>query len=183
MSFILGGGQGHRDPDLLAGNRRQREHFARDINDQRTLAGGGQAPIRRRSPWLLLAAVAAFFLFAALARGGGSVVPIVRDCTQPGLALESSSVPAGSNFQLRGTGPDGVQYILALDGEPVQGQPDEPVSYRQTPAGPAFEMRDCVSPTFLVQAPVEAGRHELTLIRYAAGQASTVADLTFTVTG
>lgn len=182
MSF-LGAGQGHRDHELTEGNRRQREHFARDINDQRTLASGGATPTKRRSPWLLLGVVTVFFLFAALARGGGGAeVPIERSCTQPALAIEATSVPAGSNFRLRSTGPDDAQYILAIDGEPVQGQPDAPVTYRQTPDGPAFTLLDCVSPTFLVQSPVQTGRHELSLIRYAAGQSSTVATLPFTVT-
>ena len=37
MSFIFGGVRGREDPELAAGNRRTRLHYARDLNDQRAL--------------------------------------------------------------------------------------------------------------------------------------------------
>lgn len=185
MSFLFGGSKGYRDPELAAANRRQREHIARDINDQRALAAGGEiAGHRRRSPWLLLAAVAAFFLLAALVRGGGGLDPVAieRSCTQPALVVETNRVAAGDNLRVRSTGPQDEQYILAIDGEPVQGQADQQVSFTSTPQGPAYTLTDCVSPSFLIQSPVRAGEYDLALISYGAAGAETVATVTLTVT-
>lgn len=185
MSFLFGGGQGHRDPELAEGNRRQREHLARDINDQRALAGGGLfAGPRRRTPWLLLAAVTAFFLLAALFRGGGGADPVAieRSCTQPALVVEASQVSAGANLRVRSTGPQDEQYILTIDGEPVQGQADQQVRFTSTPEGPAYTLLDCVSPSFLIQSPVQTGEYELALVQYGAAGAETVATVTLTVT-
>lgn len=183
MSFLFGGARGHHDPELAAANRRQREHFARDINDQRTLAGGGELPgHRRRSPWLLLAAVAGFFILAALVRGGAEPLPIERSCTQAGLVLESTQVRAGENLRVRSTGPQDELYILTVAGEPVQGQPDQRVPFTSTPDGPAYSLIDCVSPSFLIQSPVQAGDYEVALIQYGAAGADPVASATLTVT-
>lgn len=187
MSFLFGGArQGHQDPELAAANRRYRTHLARDINDQRALAAGPEiAGHRRRSPWLLLAAVAAFFLLAALVRGGGGeeLVPIERSCTVPALAVESTRIPAGQSFRVRSTGPQDEQYILVVAGEPVQGQPDQQVTFTSTPDGPAYGLVDCVSPSFLVPSPSLAGEYDLELIEYGAAGARTVATVTLTLTG
>lgn len=182
MSFLFGSSHGHRDPELEAANRRQREHFARDINDDRVFALRGEIVNRRRTPWLLLAAVMTFFVLAAFLHGGSDPVPIARSCTQSALALESPTVPAKGNLRLRSTGPQDQQYILRLDGQPVQGQPDQAVSYTSTPAGPAYALIDCVSPAFLLQAPAAPGAHELSLVQYGNGQAQPVATVQFTVT-
>ncbi|MBA2391050.1 MAG: hypothetical protein H0V67_12440 [Geodermatophilaceae bacterium] len=183
MSFLFSGAKGHRDPELADANRRQREHFARDINDQRTLAAGGEVPgQRRRSPWLLLAAVTAFFLLAAFVRGGGNPFPIERSCTQAALVTEARVVVSGDNLRVRTTGPQDAQYILTFDGEPVQGQPDQQVTFTSTPEGPAYTLTDCVSATFLVQSPIEVGLHELALVAYDAAGARTVATVALTVT-
>lgn len=182
MSFLFGSRRGHGDPELERANLRAREHLARDINDQRLLAGG-QLIGKRRTPWLLLAAVMTFFVLAAFVRGGSDPVPIPRSCTQPALALATSSVAPRSTLQVRSTGPQDQQYILALDGAPVQGQADGPVSYTRTDAGPAYTLTDCVSPAFLLQAPAAPGAHELSLIGYDGGRTQTVATARFTVTG
>jgi len=184
MSFLFGSGRGHRDMELADANRRQREHFARDINDERTLAAGGElGGHRRRSPWLLLVAVAAFFLLAAFVRGGGAdPVAIERSCTQPSLAVETTQILAGENLRVRSTGPQDEQYIFTIDGEPVQGQPDQQVTFTSTPEGPAYTLIDCVSPSFLVPSPVQVGKHELALVAYGAAGARTVATVTLTVT-
>ncbi len=185
MSFLFGGGKGYRDPELAAANQRQREHFARDINDERALAAGMQiAGHRRRSPWLLLVAVAAFFLLAAFFRGGAgtAVVPIERSCTQPALVLGSSTVRAGDTLRIRSTGPQDQQYILTIDGEPIQGQADQQVTFTSTPDGPAYTLIDCVSPSFLIQSPVQAGEYDVALIGSGAAGAAQVAVVTLTVT-
>ncbi|MGI8691282.1 MAG: hypothetical protein ACR2JK_00040 [Geodermatophilaceae bacterium] len=184
MSF-LGGGKGFNDPELAAANRRQREHFARDINDQRTLAAGGEIPgHRKRSPWLLLAAVAAFFLLAAFFRGGAETDPVAieRSCTVPALVVEMSTVVGGDNIRVRSTGPQDEQYILTIDGEPIRGQADQEPPYTSTPEGPAYSLLDCVSPSFLIPSPVQAGEHKLELVAYGAAGAETVATVTLTVT-
>lgn len=184
MSF-LGGGKGYNDPELAAANRRQREHFARDINDQRTLAAGGEiGGHRKRSPWLLLAAVGTFFLLAAFFRGGGKTDPVAiqRSCTEPALVVEDTTVVGGDNLRVRSTGPQDEQYILTIDGEPIQGQADQQVTFTSTPEGPAYTLLDCVSPSFLIPSPVQAGEHELALVSYGAAGAETVATVTLTVT-
>lgn len=186
MSFLFGGGPGHVDPQLTESNRRYREHIARDINDERVLASRGESPMqhRRRTPWVLLAAVGSFFLLVAFLRGGtNEQLAIARSCSQPSVAVASTTVQAGSNFQVRSTGPQDLQYVLTLAGEPVQGQPDVQVPFTSTPAGPAYSLIDCVSPSFLVQAPVRDGMFELTLIEYGAAGAKTVATLELTVVG
>lgn len=183
MSFLFGGGQGRVNPELAEANRRQRQHFARDINDQRTLAAGGELSGHpRRSPWLLLVAVAAFFLLAAFVGGGSDPVPIERSCTTPAVVVETSQVVAGNNLRVRSTGPQDEQYILTIDGEPVQGQPDQQVPFTSTPDGPAYALIDCVSPSFLIQAPVQAGEYELGLVAYGAAGAETVTTVSLTVT-
>lgn len=186
MSFLFGGGKGYSDPELAAANQRQRLHYARDINDERAIAAGGEiAGHRRRSPWLLLAAVAAFFLLAAFFRGGAGVDPVAieRSCTQPALVLQVATIRAGDTLRVRSTGPQDEQYILTIDGEPVQGQADQQVTFTSTPDGPAYTLIDCVSPSFLIQSPAQAGRYDVALIMYGAAGAETVASVTLTVTG
>lgn len=185
MSFLFGGGRpGFRDAELEAGNRRQRQHFARDINDERLLAAGGDVTgHKRRSSWLLLIAVAAFFLLAALVRGGSSELAIARDCTRPAVVLGLAEVRAGDTFELRSTGPQDAMYIITIDGTPVQGQPDRQVPQESTPDGPAYGLIDCVSPSFLVPSPTAPGQHEIGLVQYDATGSHEVASAPLTVIG
>lgn len=185
MSFLFGGGRGYSDPELEAANRRQRTHLARDINDERTLAAGGVlAGHGRRSPWVMLAVVATFFVLAALVSGRGvDPVAIERSCTTPALAVLSTQITAGDTLRVRSTGPQDEQYILTIDDEPLQGQPDQQVPIVSTPAGPAYSLIDCVSPSFLIQAPVQTGEYTLGLLRYGITGASMAATVTLTVTG
>jgi hypothetical protein len=58
------------------------------------------------------------------------------------------------------------------------------VSYTQTPAGPALELDQCVSPTLVVAAPAGDGPHELALLQLADdGTTQQVAAVTLTVSG
>lgn len=183
MSFLFGG-RGREDRELAESNRRFREHIARDINDERTLAGRGElAGHKRRSGWLLLALVGVFILGAAFFRGGAEPVTITRSCTAPALAIESATVDAGANFYLRATGPQDTSYVLAVAGQPVQGQADRSTLYTPTPAGPSFALTDCVSPIFLIPAPVRPGPFDVDLIRYDAAGQVTVASVEMTAVG
>jgi hypothetical protein len=160
--------------------------MARDINDVRTLndPDAGTAARRRGRHWLLLAIVAAVLGVVGIAGGRGEDVPITTSCTIPDIAVASSQVAAGAALQYRLTGPDDVRYVVTVDGDPVQGDAGGTVSYTQTPAGPALELQQCVSPTLVVAAPAGDGPHELALLQLADdGTAQQVAAVTLTVSG
>ncbi|MGY1601260.1 hypothetical protein [Geodermatophilus sp. SYSU D00815] len=186
MSFIFGGVRGRTDPELEAANRRHRLRMARDINDTRTLADpdAGSGGPRRGRHWLVLAVAAAVMAVLALVARGQDDVPVTADCTTPAIAVASSSVPAGSALRFRLTGPDDTSYVVTLDGEPVRGDAGSVVGYTETPAGPALELRQCLSPTLVIAAPAGDGPHELALLEVAAdGTAREVTAVTVTVTG
>jgi hypothetical protein len=185
MSFVFGGVRGREDPELQAANRRSRQHLARDINDERTLAGDDRPPIRRGNHWLWLAAAVVVLGVLALASGrGGQDVPITASCTTPAIAVESSAVTAGQALRYRLTGPDDARYVVTLDGAPVSGDAGSLVPYTQTPAGPALQLQQCLSPTLLLAAPAGDGPHELTLLRLADdGTTTPAAAVTVTVSG
>src|SRR4051794_28898119 len=149
MSFIFGGVRGRSDPELEAANRRHRLRMARDINDTRTLADPDRTPTRRGRHWLLLAIATAVLGVLALVAGGQDDVPITTDCKTPAIAVASSRVTAGTGLQYRLTGPDHTRYVVVLDGDPVRGDAGSAVSYTQTPAGPALELEQCLSPTLV----------------------------------
>jgi hypothetical protein len=120
----------------------------------------------------------------ALAAGGEQDVPITTDCTTPDIAVGSSQVVAGDALQYRLTGPDGVRYVVTLDGDPVRGDAGSTVSYTETPAGPALELQQCLSPTLVVAAPAGNGPHELAVLQVADdGTAREVRSITVTITG
>ena len=185
MSFLFGGVRRRSDPELEAGNRRFREHIARDINDQRTLAAGGEPPIRRGNHWLWFgAAVVVAVVLALVHRGGSGDVPLTADCAHPGLALGEQSVTAGTPLHFRLTGPDDTQFVVAMDRAAVRGDAGSLVRYTDTPAGPALELQQCLSPTLVVAAPAGNGRHELELLRVGDdGHGQQVQAVSFTVVG
>jgi hypothetical protein len=173
-----------RDRELKEALRRSRVHLARDINDERTLATAGQAPIRRGNHWTLLAVAVVVAAVLALTAGRDKDVPINADCAHPAIAVASSQVTAGNALRFRLTGADDTRYVVTLDGEPVRGDAGSTVGYTTTPAGPALELQQCLSPTLLVAAPAGNGPHELALLQVADDGATTrVAAVTVTVTG
>ncbi|MGY1856402.1 hypothetical protein [Modestobacter sp. SYSU DS0290] len=182
MSFIFGGVRGHEDPELAAGNRRSRLHYARDVNDERTLADD-RPPVRRNRGWVWLAVTAVVLAVLGLAgTGGAEDVPLPADCDTPAIGVASSVVAPGAVLRYRLTGPDGAWYVATLDGAPVQGDAGSTVSYTQTGAGPALELRQCLSPTLAIAAPAGEGPHELALLRVGAdGTAEQVASVLVTV--
>ncbi|MGY5883975.1 hypothetical protein [Modestobacter lacusdianchii] len=184
MSFIFGGVRGHEDPELAAGNRRTRMHYARDVNDERALADERPA-IRRGRNWTWLAVAVAVMSVLALAGGRGPQdVPLTADCDQPAIAVESSLVTAGQPLRFRLTGPDDVDYLVTLDGAPVRGDAGGTVAYTETPAGPTFQLAQCLSPTLRLATPAGDGPHELAASRVAAdGTTEVVTAVTLTVTG
>src|SRR3954454_19235434 len=186
MSFIFGGVRGRTDPEVEAANRRHRLRMARDINDVRTLNDPDVGVPRRKHGrhWLLLAIVAAVLGVLAFVGGRGEDVPITASCATPDIAVASSQVAAGSALQYRLTRPDAARYVVTVDGDPVQGDAGGTVSYTQTPAGPALELQQCVSPTLEIAAPAGDGPHELALQQLADdGTARQVAAVTLTVSG
>ncbi|MGI8723430.1 MAG: hypothetical protein ACR2JG_14565 [Geodermatophilaceae bacterium] len=186
MSFF-GTGRGRIDAELAAGNRRSRVHFAKDINDVRTVAASGERPAqrRRRMPWTLLLIAAAVLLFLGFAGnlGGQQDVALEADCDNPAIGVESSLNSSGAPLRYRLTGPDDVDYLVTLDGEPVRGDGGSAVAYEQTPAGPVLRLQQCLSPTLVLATPARPGPHELAMLRLEpSGETTEVTRITVTVT-
>ncbi|CAN5299726.1 hypothetical protein BH24ACT9_BH24ACT9_03170 [soil metagenome] len=186
MSFF-GTGRGRIDAELEAGNRRSRLHFAKDINDLRTVAASGERPAqrRRRTHWTLLVIAAAALLFMGFAGGlgGEQEVELQADCQTPAIVVDSSQPSSGTPLRYRLAGPDGVDYIVTLDGEPVRGDGGSVVDYEQTPAGPVLRLQQCLSPTLVIATPARPGPHELALLRLEPSRQTTeLASITVTVT-
>jgi hypothetical protein len=185
MTSFFGDARGHADPGLKEANRRSRLHLARDINDERTLAGEVAAPIRRGRHWIWFTGAAVALGVLAIVGGRGSTdVPVTPSCQTPAIALGSGRVTAGDPLAYRVTGPDDARYVVTLDGQPVRGDAGSLISYTQTDAGPAFRLQECLSPTLRIAAPAGNGPHRLAVLQVAAdGRARQVADTTVTITG
>jgi hypothetical protein len=185
VSFF-GTGRARNNAALEAGNRRSRLHFAKDINDVRTMAASGERPAqRRRTPWTLLLVAAAVLLFLGFTGGlaGGGDVALDPDCQSPAIGVESSEVSSGTPLRFRLAGPDEVDYIVTLDGEPVRGDAGSEVSYEQTPAGPALRLQQCVSPTLVIATPASPGPHVLAMLQLESdGTTTELVRQTVTVT-
>jgi len=186
VSFF-GTGRGRTDAELEAGNRRSRLHFAKDINDVRTVAAAGERPSqrRRRAPWTLLLVATAALLFLGFSGtlGGGGELALDPDCDDPAIAVDSSEAAAGTPLRYRLTGPDEVAYLITLDGEPIRGDGGSGTQYEQTPAGPVLRLQQCLSATLVVATPARPGPHELAMLRLeSSGRTIEVATVTVTVT-
>jgi hypothetical protein len=167
MSFPFGGVRRREDRELTAGNRRFRQHLARDINDQRTLASDAEPPVRRGNHWFwFVGAVVAITVLALLPHGGRDV-PLTADCAHPRIAVSSSQVDAGTPLRYRLAGADHTRFVVTLEGARVRGDAGSLVQYSDTPAGPALELPQCLSPTLEIAAPAGNGVHELALQRLA----------------
>ena len=169
MSSFFGGARGREDPELAAGNRRTRLHYARDVNDQRALADD-TPPIRRGRNWTWFAAAVVVMAVLGFAGSrGAEEVPITADCDTPGIAVASSQVTAGQALRFRLTGPDDTDYVVTLDGAPAVTDP--------------VRLTDCASATLSLSAPPRAGRHELAMLAVADdGTTRQVTAVTLTVT-
>jgi hypothetical protein len=184
VSFLFGGVRRHEDRELKAANRRFREHIARDINDERTLASGGEERIRRGNHWLWLALAVAVAAVLVLVNRGGTELPLTADCSHPGIAVGEREATAGTPLHYRLTGPDHTRFVVTLDGAPVQGDAGSLVRYTPTQSGPALELQQCLSPTLVLAAPAGDGPHELGLLRLAEdGTPTRVQAVTVTVVG
>jgi hypothetical protein len=184
VSFVFGGGRGREDPELAAGNRRTRMHYARDVNDERALADD-RPPVHRGRHWVWLAVAIAVLAVLAVAGGRGAEdVPLAADCRTPAIGVETSAVTAGEPLRFRLTGPDDTRYVVTLDGEPVRGNAGSTVSYTESPAGPQLELLQCLSPTLVVATPAGDGPHRLAMLRVDAdGSTRPVAEVLVTVSG
>jgi hypothetical protein len=154
-----------RDKELAEANERTRRAFARDINDERALAFD-PLPRRKRGGLWMVWAVIAFLVAGALGllpSIGGVQIPV--SCTTPAVALSSYSVPAGSTLQWKATGPDGVEYVLAVDAETVTGDTGALVTVDTgTAVTPrAFRMANCEGAGLGFDAPGKAGQHYVRL--------------------
>ena len=185
MTSFFGGVRGHENPGLKEANRRSRLHWARDVNDERTLAGDVEAPIRRGRHWIWFTGAAAGLGVLAIVGGRGhDDVPVTPSCQTPAIAVQSNRVTAGDALAYRVTGPDAARYVVTLDGQPVRGDAGSLISYSPTDAGPSFRLQECLSPTLRIAAPAGNGPHRLAVLQVAAdGGTRQVADTTVTVTG
>ncbi|MEI4270406.1 hypothetical protein TEK04_01600 [Klenkia sp. LSe6-5] len=184
MSFIFGGVRGREDPELAAGNRRTRAHFARDVGDERALADD-RPTIRRGNHWVWLAvAVVVLAVLGFTSSRGADEVPLAANCTTPAIGVSSSQVTAGTTMHVRLAGPDGTPYVVTVDGEPVRGDAGSTVEYVQTPAGPALQLTQCLSPGLALAAPAGDGAHEVAVLAVSPdGTARQVATTTIQVSG
>jgi hypothetical protein len=185
VTAFFGGDRGRVDPELAAGNRRTRMHYARDVNDERALAAEDRPAIRRGGHWTLLAVVVVVLAVLAVAGGrGGEEVPLAADCDTPAIGVSSSLVTAGAVLRYRLTGPDDGSYVVTLDGEAVRGDAGTTVTYTSTPAGPALRLPQCLSPTLALAAPAGDGPHELAMLRVGDdGATEQLTSVTVTVQG
>ncbi|WP_222264888.1 hypothetical protein [Modestobacter marinus] len=185
MTAFFGGDRGRVDPQLAAGNRRTRMHYARDVNDERALAFEDRPPVRRGGHWTLLAVLVVVLAVLAVAGSrDGDEVPLAADCDTSAIGVSSSVVTAGTVLRYRLTGPDDASYVVTLDGEAVRGDAGSTVTYTATPAGPALRLRQCLSPTLALAAPAGDGPHELALLRVAGdGTTEQLTAVTVTVEG
>jgi hypothetical protein len=185
VTAFFGGDRGRVDPELAAGNRRTRMHYARDVNDERALASDDRPAIRRGRHWTLLAVLVVVLAVLAVAGSrDGEEVPLAADCDTPAIGVSSSVVTAGTVLRYRFTGPDDASYVVTLDGEAVRGDAGSTVTYTPTPAGPALRLQQCVSPTLALAAPAGDGPHELALLRVTEdGATEQLTSVTVTVEG
>ncbi|SDP68199.1 hypothetical protein SAMN05660199_04594 [Klenkia soli] len=182
MSFIFGGVRGREDPELAAGNRRSAQHYARDIGDERSLAGD-RPTIRRGNHWAWLAvAVVVLAVLAFTSSRGPDEVPLTANCSTPAIGVSSSQVTRGQTMYVRLTGPDDTDFVVTVDGEPVRGDAGSTVSYTETPAGPSLQLAQCLSPGLAIAAPAGDGPHEIAMLSLAAdGSTRQVAAVTIQV--
>lgn len=186
MSFLFGARPPRGDKELAEANERTRRAFARDINDQKALAFDPlpMARRRRRSGMWMVWAVIAFLVAGAagiLPTFGG--VPIETSCTKPNIALSSYSVPAGTILQWKTTGPDNVDYVLAIDATTVTGSPGAAVSVDTgTAVTPRpYRSTKCVGAGVGFPAPNGSGLHQVRLFKYDSGQYVQVAQVPLTI--
>jgi hypothetical protein len=165
VSFLFSARPPKRDTEVAAANERTRRAFARDINDQRALAFD-PVPRRKRGGLWMVWAVIAFLVAGALGllpTVGG--VRILVSCTKPAVALSSYSVPVGATLQWKATGPDGADYVLAVDAEEVTGEAGATVQVDTgvavTPR--AFRMAECEGAGLGFEAPRTVGQHYVRL--------------------
>jgi hypothetical protein len=177
VSFLFGARPPRGDKELAEANERTRRAFARDINDQKALdldpLRGVSAGRRRRSGMWMVWVVIAF-----LVAGAAGVLPSIggvhidANCNQPDIALSGYSVPAGTVLQWKTTGPDGVDYILAIDATEVTGTPQGAVSVDSGTAitPKPYRSLNCVGAGVGFPAPGKVGQHFVRLFKYADGR-------------
>ena len=182
MSFVFGGGRGREDPELAAGNRRTRLHYARDVNDERALADD-RPTVHRSRHWTWLVVVAGALAVLAVAGGRGAQdVPLTADCDTAAIGVQTSAVTAGEPLRFRLTGPDDAPYVVTLDGEQVRRYAGGTGTGSAT--GPQLELRQCLSPTLAIATPAGDGPHRLAMLRVEPdGSTRPVAEVVVTVSG
>lgn len=182
MSFLFSTGrQPRRDPELEAGLARSRQHLARDINDEKTLAFGTVPSRRRKGSWTIVVA-AAFLLagaFGLLPRLGGAAPG--ASCDAPYLRLGSTTVAPGALVSWRAGGGDTAQFVAAVDATAIHDTGAGPVPDTGTLITPLFRMVDCAIAPASFAAPTSAGTHRVTLFQRSEGGYAAVASVTLTI--
>lgn len=171
MSFLFGASRDpDRDRELAEGNERTRRAFARDINDERSLAFDGSTVRRKRRGTWMIGLVIVFLLLGAaglLPKIGG--IPLRVDCDRPGVALGRPTVQGGALVQWRATGPDDVDYVLTLDATSLVDNDAGLQATGGTVLSPAFRMSKCQTGGAEFRAPEDYREHTVRLFRKQAG--------------
>jgi hypothetical protein len=105
-------------------------------------------------------------------------VHIEVSCTQPNIALSSYTVAEGTVLQWKTTGPDGVDYVLAVDATTVTGQPHAAVTVDTGTlvTSKPYRSTKCTGAGIGFAAPAP-GQHQVRLFKYDSGQYVQVAQV------
>ncbi|PRZ32734.1 hypothetical protein CLV47_1267 [Antricoccus suffuscus] len=136
--------------------RSQREHFARDIGDERALGGVRRATLRiSKFNWLVLAGVVllmAIFTVTLIARQRPAQLDVKADCSKVAVHFDQTSYGSQAQMLFRVTGPAGPTYRIVL--HPHAGGSDIAIT-------PQFTMPGCISHSMADRAPT-VGTYDVT---------------------
>jgi hypothetical protein len=184
VTFLFGASRDpRRDKELRAGNERTRRALARDINDEHALAFGAGPRQRRRGFWMIYVVLGFLVLGGLGLLPRPASIPIGVSCSEPGLALRTSTARPGALVGWRATGPDSVDYVLAVDANEVSGPAGAVRVDTGGAVSPTFQMRRCQTGDAQFAAPTDGAMHTIRLFAKRGGRYVAVASAPLTVSG